>query len=76
MAGKWSLAVWVGADGTPTGEAVATCTDVPVEAAYWLHPDTQDWLRHFAGRHEFSSLPTLDNLQAILALGRESTPPP
>ena len=75
-AGKWSLAVWTGADGTPTDEAVATCTVVPVEAAYWLHPETQDWLRYFAGRPEFSSLPTLDNLQPILVLGRESTPAP
>jgi hypothetical protein len=75
-AGKWSLAVWTGGDGTPTSEAVATCAGVPVEAAYWLDPDTQDWLRYFAGRPEFSSLPTLDNLQAILVLGRESTPPP
>jgi len=74
MAGKWSLAVWTGADDTPTGEAVATCAVAPVEVAYWLDPETQDWLRYVVGRPEFSSLPAVDNLQAILVFGKESTP--
>jgi len=73
-AGKWSVAVWTGSDGTPTGEALATCAAGPVEAAYWLHPETQAWLRYFAGHAELSSLPTLDNLQGILALGAQPTP--
>jgi len=71
-AGLWSLAVWSGGDDTPTGEALATCA--PVEAAYWLDPETQGWLRYFAGRPELNSLPTLDNLQAVLALGAQPAP--
>ena len=72
--GRWSLAVWSGGDDKPTGEALATCAAVPVAAAYWLDPETQDWLRYFAGRPDLNSLPTLDNLQAVLALGAQ--PPP
>jgi len=73
-AGKWSLAVWSGGDDTPTAEAAATCAAVPVQAAYWLDPETQGWLRYIAGHPELNSLATLDNLQAILALG--ALPPP
>ena len=73
-AGRWSLAVWSGGDDRPTGEALATCPGVPVEAAYWLDPETQGWLRYFAGRPDFNSLSTLDNLQAILALGAQPAP--
>jgi hypothetical protein len=76
MAGKWSLAVWSGGDDTPTVEALATCTSVLVEAAYWLDPDWQAWLRYFAGHPELSSLPTLDNFQGILALGAQPVPSP
>jgi hypothetical protein len=36
--GRWSLAVWSGADDTPTLDALATCAGVPVVAAYWLDP--------------------------------------
>lgn len=75
-AGKWSVAVWSGGDDTPTAEALATCTEVPVEAAYWLDPEWQAWLRYFAGHPELSSLPTLDNLQGILALGAQPGPTP
>jgi len=73
-AGRWSLAVWSGGDDRPTGEALATCPGVPVEAAYWLDPETQGWLRYFAGHPDFNSLSTLDNLQAILALGAQPAP--
>jgi uncharacterized protein YkwD len=76
MAGKWSVAVWSGGDDTPTAEALATCDPVPVEAAYWLDPDWQAWLRYFAGHPELSSLPTLDNFQGILALGAQPVPSP
>ena len=72
--GRWSLAVWSGGDATPTGEALATCAPMPVEAAYWLDPETQGWLRYFAGRPEFNTLLTLDNLQAVLALGAQPAP--
>jgi len=75
-AGRWSLAVWSGGDDKLTAEALATCAAVPVEAAYWLNPETQGWLRYFAGRPELNSLPVLDNLQAVLALGAQLTPSP
>jgi hypothetical protein len=45
-----------------------------VEAAYWLDPEWQAWLRYFAGHPELSSLPTLDDFQGILALGAKPTP--
>jgi len=67
--GKWSLAVWSGPDDVPTGEALATCAGATVEAAYWLDPQTQGWLRYFSAHPEFSSLDALDNLQGVLALG-------
>jgi beta-lactamase superfamily II metal-dependent hydrolase len=74
--GKWSLAVWSGSDDVPTGEALATCAAGTVEAAYWLDPQTQGWLRYFAAHPEFSSLDALDNLQGVLALGGVATAPP
>jgi hypothetical protein len=55
---------------------LATCAAVPVEAAYWLNPETQNWLRYFAGYPDLNSLPALDNLQAVLALGAQLTPSP
>jgi len=70
-AGRWSMAVWNGADDTPTLDALATCTGAPVVAAYWLDPQSQGWLR-FSGEHpELSSLKTLDKLQAVMLLGGE-----
>jgi hypothetical protein len=67
-AGRWSLAVWSGADDTPTADALATC-GAPVEAAYWLDPQSQGWLRFSDEHPELSSLKTLDNLQAVILLG-------
>lgn len=75
-AGRWSLAVWSGGSDTLTAEALAACGSVPVEAAYWLDPETQVWLRYFAGHPELSSLQTLDNFQGILALGAQPAPAP
>jgi hypothetical protein len=74
MAGKWSLAVWTGSDDTPTADALATCSSVPVPVVYWLDPEMQVWLRYIAGHPELNSLTTLDNLQAVLTLGAQ--PPP
>ena len=73
--GMWSLAVWSGDNDTPTGDALATCGGVTVEAAYWLDPQTQGWLRYFRGLPGFTSLNTLDNLQAVLALGGAAISP-
>jgi hypothetical protein len=67
--GKWSIAVWEGSDGTDTGQALATCGETSVAAAYYIDPETQQWERWFAGRPEVSSLGTLDHGQGVLALG-------
>ena len=72
-AGRWSLAVWSGADDTPTLDALATCTAVPVEAAYWLDPESQGWLRFVDGYPQFTNLTTLGNLQAVMLLGGEGS---
>ena len=75
QAGKWSIAVWAGPSGADTETALATCADA-VAAAYYLDPDTQGWLRWFAGRPEVSSLDTLNELQGVLALGSPTGPAP
>ena len=69
--GRWSLAVWSGANDTPTLDALATCTGVPVAAAYWVDPQSQTWLRFVVGHPEFSNLTTLDNLQSVILLGAQ-----
>src|SRR4030042_1320531 len=72
---KWSLAVWSGSDGVPTDDALATCGGVGIQAAYWLDPQTQGWLRYFRALPELTSLDTLANLQGVLALGGAGIPP-
>jgi parallel beta-helix repeat protein len=67
--GKWAISVWDGPTGTDTGQALETCGTVSVEAAYYIDPDTQSWLRYFAERPEISNLDSLDNLQGVIALG-------
>lgn len=67
--GKWAIAVWGGDDGTPTDQALASCTGLRVTAAYWIDPQTQAWKRHFDGRAEISNLLTLGHMQAIIAVG-------
>jgi competence protein ComEC len=71
---KWSLAVWSGSDGVPTDDALARC-GITVDAAYWLDPQTQGWLRYFRALPELTSLDTLDNLQGVLALGGTAISP-
>jgi len=70
-AGKWAISVWDGADGTDTGQAVASCTGAPVAAAYWIDPQTQTWERWFPGQPEINSLTTLDHMQGTIALGTQ-----
>jgi hypothetical protein len=43
-----------------------------VQAAYWLDPTTQGWLRFLGGHPELSNLGMLQPNQAILALGSTS----
>lgn len=73
---KWSIAVWGGPDDTETGQALATCGTVPVDAAYHLDPQTQGWSRWFVGRPAITTLTTLDNMQGIIALGAAAAPTP
>jgi hypothetical protein len=68
-AGKWSIAVWDGPSGTAAADALATCGAGAVDAAYSLDPETGAWSRWFADKPDFSSLPPLNNLQAVIALG-------
>lgn len=72
--GKWAIAVWEGPDGTDIGQALSTCTDVAVVAAYDLNSQTQVWSRWFTGRPEISDLGTLENLRGIIALGGAQAP--
>lgn len=77
--GKWAIAIWEGRDATGTEEAFAHCL-VPLEAAYYIDPQTQDWLRWFKGRPEVSNLAALDHLQGVIAIVPPATagllPPP
>ena len=76
--GKWAIAVWFGATAE-TGQALSTCGEGVVVAAYDLNPQTQVWSRWFAGRPEVSDLATLNSTQGILALGAaqaQATPTP
>jgi len=75
QAGKWSIAVWNGSDGTDTSQALATCVAGTVAAAYSLDPETQGWLRWFDGRPEVSNLTTLSAHQGLMALGAGGTTP-
>jgi hypothetical protein len=69
--------VWTGPDGTDTALALASCTQPPVVAAYWLDPQLQRWSRWFAGYPEISDLAVLQNGQGVLALGgAEAAPTP
>jgi protein-disulfide isomerase len=66
---RWSIAVWDGLDDTPTGEALATCGQGAVSAAYSLDPDTGGWWRYFSDHPELSTLGSLDDMQGIITLG-------
>jgi len=73
--GKWAMSVWDGADGTDTGQALATCGAASVDSAYYIDPDTQVWLRYFAGRPQVSDLETLDSMQGLITHGAIAAAP-
>jgi hypothetical protein len=75
-AGKWSIAVWDGANGTAADGALASCGTGEVDAAYSLNSQTGAWSRWFAGKAELSNLPPLNDMQGVLALGTAATPTP
>ena len=74
-AGRWSIAVWDGNDGTAAGDALAICGSGAVDAAYSLDPQTGSWLRWFSARPEISNLATLNDRQGVIALGSRSASP-
>jgi hypothetical protein len=67
-AGMWSIAVWDGADDATTADALATCGEGSVVAAYSLSA-TGAWSRWFAANPGVSDLTSLDDMQGVLALG-------
>jgi Tol biopolymer transport system component len=78
--GKWSIAVWdAGADGpdtdgaetdgVDTGEALGTCGEGAVDAAYALDPDSQMWRRWFPGHPEISNFERVKHNQGFIAHG-------
>ena len=73
-AGKWSIAVWEGDDAAAVDQALATCGEDAVAAAYALDPDTGQWSHWFAGKPDISNLSTVDNMEGVLALGATTTP--
>jgi hypothetical protein len=73
--GRWAISVWDGADGTETGQALATCGAVPVDFAYSLDPATNNWLAYFEGQALVSTLPTLDDMQGVIAHGAVGVTP-
>ena len=76
QAGKWAIAVWEGANGTDINQALSSCGDGAIEAAYSLDPETQIWSRWFLGEPEISNLSSLDDLQGLMALGAAVAPTP
>ena len=72
--GKWAISVWDGSDGTDTGQALAACGQEIVDVAYYIDPDTQQWLRYVAGQAGFSNLLTLNDNQGMLARGSAAVP--
>ena len=74
-AGKWSIAVWNGADGTAPTDALAACQEASVAAAYSLDPQTGAWSRWFAGKPDVSNLAPLGEMQGVLALGAAAANP-
>jgi hypothetical protein len=69
-AGKWAVSVWSGDDDTDTGQALATCGAGTVDFAYSLDPATNSWQSYFEGLAQISTMPTVDNLQGVIAHGR------
>ena len=73
-AGMWSIAVWDGASGTAAADALATCGEGSVAAAYSLDEQTGVWSRWFAANPGVSDLTSLDDSQGVLALGSATGP--
>jgi hypothetical protein len=75
QAGKWAIAVWDGDDGTDAEQALASCNEGGIAAAYSIDPDTQAWSRWFADQPEISNLLALDDMQGVMVLGAAAASP-
>jgi Tol biopolymer transport system component len=76
QARKWAMAAWQGPDGVAAGEALDTCGEGGVDAAYVLDAASGEWSRWFAGRSEISNLAMVGNMQGLIVLGSSSASPP
>jgi hypothetical protein len=74
-AGQWAISVWSGGDAA-IGDALDTCGEDSVSAAYFLHPLSQAWRSFFQGRPDVSDLTGLVDMQTVLALGSPTAEPP
>lgn len=75
-AGGWATAVWTGADYTPVGQAVATCTGVQIDAVFWFNTANQLWRFFFASAPAgVNTLSALNNGQVVFLHGRASAAP-
>ena len=70
--------VWEGAYGIDIDQALSSCGEGAIEAAYSLDPETQIWSRWFLGEPEVSNLSSLDSLEGLMAFGalNAATPTP
>jgi hypothetical protein len=75
QAGKWSIAMWAGDYDTDIDEALATCGEGAVAAAYHLDRGSQGWSRWFPGRPEISNLVALNTWQGLVLLGSPAADP-
>jgi Tol biopolymer transport system component len=73
-ANKWAIAVWDGPD-TPVGEALDACGEGAVDSAYYIDPESQQWLRFLAGRPELSNLEALGEMQGVIVHGNSEAQP-
>jgi len=70
LSGKWAISVWDGSSGTAIADALATCTNVVIDAAYSLDRTTNQWSHYFPGRTDINNLLTVNDMQAFFTLAR------
>lgn len=79
-ANRWSIAAWWGspvtANGVPIEQALATCGQGSIAAAYSLDAETGTFLRYFSGRPDITTLEDIDLYEGIIVLGSPSAAPP
>jgi len=72
--GRWAISVWSGEDGADATQALATCGQNTVDAAYSLDVQTGGWLAWFRGRPDISKASTLRHMEGLLVLGGAEAP--